>query len=64
MKRYRAKNRSLRSTSTDSKRATSVILENHVSAPIRRGSLSSTSKARREACGNKLVKKSGMTDKN
>ena len=34
--KYRAKNRSLWNTSTDSKRATFVILKNHTSAPIRK----------------------------
>ena len=44
--KYRAKNRSLRNTSTDSKGTSIVILINHASAPIRKKTLSPTSKAR------------------
>ena len=45
--KYRAKNGSLRSTSTDSKRMTFVTLKNQTSAPIRKERWSPTSKARR-----------------
>ena len=58
--KYRAKNGSLRNTSTDSKGTTFMILINHASAPVRKERLSSTNKARREANRNKLVKKGGM----
>ena len=61
--KYRAKNRSLRNTSTDSKRATFVNLINHTSAPVRKEKLSSTSKARREASRSKFVEKGGMPDR-
>ena len=61
--KYRAKNGSLRNTSTDSKGATFVILKNHTSAPVRKERLSSTSKARREATRNKFVEKGGMPDR-
>ena len=47
--KYRAKNGSLRNTSTDSKATTFVILIDHTSAPIRKKRVSPTSKARREA---------------
>ena len=47
--KYRAKNGSLRNTSTDSKGTAFVILINHASAPIKKETLSLTSKARREA---------------
>ena len=57
--KYRAKNGSLRNTSTDSKGTTFVILTNHASAPIRKERLSPTSKARREASRNEFVEKSG-----
>ena len=50
--KYRAKNGSLRNTSTDSKGTTFVILINHRSVPIRKKRLSPTSKARREASRN------------
>ena len=60
--KYRAKNRSLQNTSTNSKGTTSVILINHASAPIRKEEFSRTSKARREASRNKLVKKGGVPD--
>ena len=59
----RAKNGSLRNTSTDSKATTSVILKNHRSAPVGKKRLSPTSKARREASRNKFVKKGGMPDR-
>ena len=61
--KYRAKNRSLQNTSTDSKGTVFVILKNHTSAPIRKERLSPTSKARREASQNKFVEKSGMPDR-
>ena len=60
---YRAKNGSLRNTSTDSKGTTFVILINHTSAPIRKKRLSPTSKARREASRNEFVEKGGMPDR-
>ena len=61
--KYRAKNGSLRNTSTDSKETTFVILINHTSAPIRKKRLSPTNKARSEASQNQFVEKSGMPDK-
>ena len=61
--KYRAKNGSLRNTSTDSKGASFVILKDHTSAPIKKERLSPTSKARREASRNKSVEKSGMPDR-
>ena len=61
--KYRAKNGSLRNTSTDSKAMTFVILINHSSAPIRKERLSPTSKARSEASLNEFVEKSGMPDR-
>ena len=61
--KYRAKNGSLRNTSTDSKGATFVILINHASAPVRKERLSPTSKARRETSRDKFVEKSGMPDR-
>ena len=61
--KYRAKNRSLRNTSMDSKGTTFVILINHASAPIREERLSPTSKARREASRNEFVEKGGMPDR-
>ena len=61
--KYRAKNGSLRNTSTDSKATTFVILINHASAPIRKERLSPTSKARKETSRNKFVEKGGMPDK-
>ena len=60
--KYRAKNGSLRNTSTDSKEETFVILKNHASAPIRNERLSSTSKASRVASRNEFVKKGEMPD--
>ena len=62
-KKYRAKNGSLWSTSTDSKGVTFVILINHASAPIRKKRLSPTSKARREASRNNFMVKGGMPDR-
>ena len=56
----KAKNGSLRNTSTDSKETTYLILINHASSPIRKERLSPTSKARREASQNEFVEKSGM----
>ena len=47
--KYRAKNGSLRNTSTDSKGTAFVILKDRRSAPVRKERLSPTSKARREA---------------
>ena len=47
--KYRAKNGSLRNTSTNSKATAFVILIDHTSAPIRKERLSPTSKARTEA---------------
>ena len=61
--KYRAKNGSLRNTSTDSKETTFVILINYAIAPIRKERLSPTSKARREASRNKLMEKGGMPDR-
>ena len=61
--KYRAKNGSLRNTSTDSKGTTFVILINHTSAPIRKERLSPTSKARREASRNEFMVKDGMPDR-
>ena len=61
--KYRAKNGSLRNTSTDSKRAAFVILINHTSTPIREERLSPTSKARGEASRNEFVEKGGMPDR-
>ena len=61
--KYRAKNGSLRNTSTDSKGAAFVILKNHRSAPIKKERLSPTSKAKREASRNKFVEKGGMPDR-
>ena len=61
--KYRAKNGSLRNTSTDSKGTTFVSLINHASAPIRKESLSPMSKARREASRNDFVEKGGVLDR-
>ena len=60
---YRAKNESLRNTSTDSKATTVAILINHRSAPIRKERLSPTRKATREASRNQFVEKDGMPDR-
>ena len=62
-KKYRAKNRSLQNTSTDSKGTTCVSLINHTRAPVRKERLSPTSKARREASRNEFVEKGGMPDR-
>ena len=61
--KYRAKNRSLQNTSTDSKGTTFVILINHASTPIRKKRLSPMSKARREASQNEFVEKEGVPDR-
>ena len=61
--KYRAKNASLRKTSTDSKVMVLVILKNHASAPIRKERLSLTSKASSEASQNKFAKKGGMPNR-
>ena len=61
--KYRAKNGSLRNTSTDSKGSTSVILINHACAPIGKEKWSPTSKARWEDSRNEFVKKGGMPDR-
>ena len=59
----RAKNGSLRNTSTDSKGTTFMILINHASVPIRKERLSPMSKARREASRNEFVGKYGVLDR-
>ena len=61
--KYRAKNGSLRNTSTNSKRTTFVILINHASAPIRKERLSPTNKARRKASRNEFMEKGGVPDR-
>ena len=61
--KYKAKNGSLRNTSTDSKGATFVILIDHRSAPIRKERSSPTSKARRVASRNEFEEKGGMPDR-
>ena len=61
--KYRAKNGSLRNTSTDSKKTTLVILRNHTGAPVRKKRSSSRSKARRKASRNQFVEKGGMSDR-
>ena len=61
--KYRAKNGSLRNMSMDSKGTTFVILIDHRSAPIRKGRLSPTSKARSEVSRNQFVEKGGMPDR-
>ena len=61
--KYRAKNGSLRNTSTDLKGTTFVILINHASTPIRKERLSPSGKARREASRNQFVEKDGMPDR-
>ena len=60
--KYRAKNESLRNTSTDSKGATFVILINHASAPVRMKRLSPTGKTKREANQIEFMEKGGMPD--
>ena len=62
-KKYRAKNGSLRNTSTDSKWTTFVILINHASAPVRKERLSPKSKAMRKASRNEFVEKGRMPDR-
>ena len=59
----REKNGCLQNTSTDSKGAAFVISKNHTSMPIRKETLSPTSRARREASRNKYVEKGGMPDR-
>ena len=59
----RAKNGSLRNTSTDSKETTFVILIKHASAPITKERLSPSSKTRREASRNNFVEKGRMPDR-
>ena len=61
--KYRAKNGSLRNTSTDSKGTAFVILIDHRSMPIRKERLSPSSKARREASRNEFMEKGGMPDR-
>ena len=61
--KYRAKNGSLRNTSTDSNETVFVILIDHRSAPIRKERLSPTSKARRITSRNEFVEKGGMPDR-
>ena len=61
--KYKAKNRYLQSTSTDSKGTAFVILKNHTGASIRKERLSPTSKARREASRNEFMEKGGMPDR-
>ena len=61
--KYRAKNGSLRNTSMDLKGANLVILINHARAPIRKETLSPTSKARRKASRNEFMEKGGMPDR-
>ena len=61
--KYRAKNGSLRNTSTDSKGAAFVISINHASTPIRKERLNLTSKARRETNRNEFVEKSRVPDR-
>ena len=58
--KYRAKNESLRNTSTNSKRTPFVILINHRSAPVRKEKLSPTSKA---TSRNKFVEKGRIPDR-
>ena len=53
----RAKNGSLRNTSTDSKGTTFVILIKHASAPVKKERLSPTNKARWEASRNEFYGK-------
>ena len=62
-KKYRAKNGSLRNTSTDSKAATFVILNIHPSALIKKERLSPTSEARRKASRNEVMEKGGIPDR-
>ena len=50
----------LRSTSTDSKKVTFVILKNYANASVRKKSWSPFNKARREASRNTFVEENGM----
>ena len=59
--KYKAKNGSLRNTSTDLKGTTFVFFENHASAPIRKDRLSPTTQARREASRNGFMEKGEMS---
>ena len=59
----RAKNGSLRNTSTDSKGMTFVILIDHASAPIKKERLCPTMKARREASQSEFLEKGGIPDR-
>ena len=59
--KYRAKNGSLRNTSTGLKGATFVI--DHASAPVRKERLSPTSKARIEARQNEFIGKNEVPDR-
>ena len=61
--KYRAKNGSLRNTTTDSKGTTFVILINHASASVSKERLSPMSKARREASRNEFMEKGGVLDR-
>ena len=61
--KYRAKNGSLRNTSTSLKEATFVISKNYVSAPITKQRLSQTSKASREASRNEFMEKGNMPNR-
>ena len=61
--KYRAKNESLRNTSTDSKGTTFVILINQVSAPIKHKRLNPTIKTKKEAGRNTFVEKYGVPDR-
>ena len=59
----RAKNESLQNTLMDSNETTFVMLIHHASMPIRKERLSPTSKARKEASRNMLVKKGVVPDR-
>ena len=61
--KFRAKNGSLRNTSTDWKETIFVILINHSSAPIKKGRFSPTSKAKREASQNEFIEKGGVLNR-
>ena len=45
--KYRAKNGSLRNTSTDSKGATSVTLKNHASVPVKKEKIESNEQSKK-----------------
>ena len=60
-KKNRAKNESLRNTST--KGTIFMILIDHPRVPIRKERLNPMSKARREASRNEFMEKGGMPDK-